>query len=197
MANSKRVEPKRIPRRIKKPISERQRKYIKGLAKGQTKKQAKIDAGYALGTHVESPHVRAAFQSLIRRNIDSNKIAQRIAEGLDAQETKFFQYKGKLKTRNVIAWGERREYAKIATEYGGYFIPKQQIETSGPDGAPIRLDVAQLTDDQLKAEIERKRVEIARREQALGVAAKPDEKHGTATDSSTQPNGTAGTGQQS
>lgn len=169
MANIKRVERRRIPKRIQKPISKRQRKYIKGLVKGKTKKQAKIDAGYAPGTDVENHHVRAAFQALIRRNIESSRIAQRISEGIDAEETKFFQYKGRLKQRNVIAWNERREYAKLAAEYGGYFIPKQQIEASGPDGAPIRVDLAQLTDDQIKAEIERKKQGIASREKALGI----------------------------
>lgn len=47
------------------------------------------------------------------------------------------------------------------------FIDRQ--EHSGPEGGPIRLDIAQMTDEQIKAELERKKEEVARREKALGV----------------------------
>jgi hypothetical protein len=38
--------------------------------------------------------VRAEFQKILRRWIDPEKLGRRIAEGLDAMETRFFQSEG-------------------------------------------------------------------------------------------------------
>jgi len=129
-----------------KPLSQRKRKYIKGVAAGKTKRQAAIDAGYSEATAenakavIETPDVRAEFQRLIREAIPSGKIVQRLAEGVDAMETRFFQNKGAVvETRDVIAWSERRAYLELATEYGGYFIPKQEIEVNDKSDGGSRL----------------------------------------------------------
>ena len=86
-----------------------------------------MDAGYAPATahnakdKIETPDVREAFAALIRQKISADKIAQRIAEGLDAEETKFFQKDGAVvESRDVIAWSERRAYAELAAEFGDY-----------------------------------------------------------------------------
>lgn len=143
------------------------RKYVKGLAAGKTKTDAALDAGYALSTaknaksHIETPNVREAFAALIRQRIPAEKIAQRMEEGLDAMETKFFQKDGKVEDeRDVIAWSERRQYAQLAAEYGGFFTPKSEIDID------LTADVYGWTDEQL-----RNFVESGQRPDGTSVAA--------------------------
>ena len=51
---------------------------------------------------------------------DLEQIGQRVAEGLDAMETKFFHFEGRLTDqRHVIAWGKRRAYIELAAKYAG------------------------------------------------------------------------------
>lgn len=120
-------------------LTARKRAYVAGLAQGKTKRQAALDAGYTESVartakaHIETEDVKQAFAELIQRIIPSEKIAARIAEGLDATYVKLFAFQGMVFDREeVIAWDERREYTKLAAEYGGYFVPtqRQQIEGS-------------------------------------------------------------------
>jgi hypothetical protein len=47
-------------------------------------------------------------------------------EGVGATETKFFSHEGKVQdSRDVVAWSERRQYAELAAEYGGYHVPEK------------------------------------------------------------------------
>lgn len=119
-------------------------------AKGKSKLQAAKAADFSdsmarvAGAKIETADVRRAFQALIRQTIPSEKIAERLAEGLDAMETEFAKEKGMITDeRDVIAWSERREYLKLATEYGGYFVPKAEIE--------ISKSLSEMTDDELRA----------------------------------------------
>ena len=104
----------------------RKQLYVSGVARGLTKKQAAMDAGYSWATartpaQIETPDIKEAFAKLIRRRIPAHKISQRIAEGLDATDTKFFADKGVVvDQREVIDWAQRRNYAQLAAEYGGY-----------------------------------------------------------------------------
>jgi hypothetical protein len=124
----------------------KKQKYVEGLTEGKTKVQAALDAGYSdamarSASHsIETPDVRVAFAELMRKHIPPEKIAQRIAEGMNAMETKFFQKDGEVKTeRNVIAWGERREATKLAAELGGYHVPPSRDE--GRSGMQIAIGV--------------------------------------------------------
>jgi len=103
----------------------KKRKYAEGVSKGKTRKQAALDAGYSASVaknakaKIESEAYQEAFAALIRQTIPAEKIAQRIHEGMDAMETKFFQKDGNvIESRNVIAWGERRAYAELAADFG-------------------------------------------------------------------------------
>lgn len=115
----------------------KQREYIKHRINNPTgtKKEAGLAAGYAITTAnksnvIESDEVKREFQKLIRKKITAEKIADRVAEGLDAKETVFFQKDGIVcDSRDVVAWGERRAYAQLAAQYGGYFTP--QVEMTG------------------------------------------------------------------
>jgi hypothetical protein len=117
-------------------LSLRHRMYLEGRASGKTKFQSALDAGYAETTarnakaHIETPDVQKAFAALVQAVIPAEKIVARIVEGLDAMETKVFQFQGmRMDSVEMIAWGERREYARMAAEYGEYFVssPKKII----------------------------------------------------------------------
>lgn len=110
-------------------LSLRHRIYLEKRAEGKTKFQSALDAGYAESVartakqHIETPDVQKAFAALIQAVIPAEKIVARIVEGLDAVETKLFSFQGMVFDEvNMVAWTERREYAKLAAEYGEYFV---------------------------------------------------------------------------
>jgi hypothetical protein len=101
-------------------------------------RQSALDAGYAESVartakeHIETPDVQKAFAALIQSVIPAEKIVARIAEGLDAMETKVFSFQGMIFDQtDMIAWSERREYAKLAAEYGQYFVPSLDMNVKG------------------------------------------------------------------
>ena len=69
-------------------------------------------------------------------------VAGRIKEGLDAQETKFFQKDGLVTdSRDVIAWSERREYAALAMAALGIARPKDAGDSSEPAAIQVNITV--------------------------------------------------------
>lgn len=115
-------------------LKPRQVKLLQGLVDGKSVRAAALEAGYSPNTAqhpadlLDTVAMREAMQRLLA---PAEKIAQRINEGLDAMETKFFQFQGEItETRNVIAWGERRMYADLAAELKG-MKPSQKIEHGG------------------------------------------------------------------
>jgi hypothetical protein len=91
---------------------------------------------------IETHDVREAFARLVREMVPAEVIAKTIAEGMTATETKFFSHEGVVQDkREVPAWSERRQYAELAAEYGGFRMPdRREIEEPGgvililPDG---------------------------------------------------------------
>ena len=129
-------------------LKARKRMYLEGLAEGKTKVQAALDAGYSESVartakqNIETEDVREAFAELIRSSIPAEKIAARIIDGLDATETKLYTYEGMIvDERQLIAWSERREYAKLAAEYGGYFVPTQKRELELEHAGEVNVTV--------------------------------------------------------
>ena len=120
-------------------LNPRKLKYIEARARGLSKREAKNLAGYATSTSaysVENSSVKTALARLIRQAVPAHVLVKRIAEGVSAEETKFFQKEGIVTDqRNVIAWSERREYLKLATEYGQY------IETKADQDAQSKVSV--------------------------------------------------------
>jgi hypothetical protein len=109
-------------------LNPRKRKYIDGRSQGLSKREAKNLAGYAASTStysVENSSVKAALARLIKQAVPAHVLVRRIAEGVSAHETKFFQKEGVVTDqRDVVAWSERREYLKLAAEYGQYVEPE-------------------------------------------------------------------------
>lgn len=108
--------------------------YTKGRIKGKSPRKAALDAGFShsmadnarrkIERRPEIQEALSAFAVKLRKKIPAAKVIQRIAEGLDAKETKFFQKDGKvIESRDVVAWSERRAYAELAAEFGAYHVP--------------------------------------------------------------------------
>jgi len=134
------------------PISERVRKfaarlenlppkklaYVQGRLDGKSKKQAALDAGFSetMANHaadkIETRDVREAFARLVREMVPPEQIAKTIADGMAATETKFFSHEGVVQDeREVPAWSERRQYAELAAELGGYHARGSKEERGG------------------------------------------------------------------
>jgi phage terminase small subunit len=115
-------------------LKPRQRKFVK-TALADPKKpltQSKREAGYAESTRprdiLNNADVRLAFQEEIRKAIPVERIKQRLSEGIDAMETKFFAHEGKVvQSRDVVSWEERRKYLELAVKFGGYYVEKQEV----------------------------------------------------------------------
>lgn len=118
-------------------LNPRQRVYLEQVVAGKTKEEAKRIAGYSPNSNtsrIENQHVKAKFAQLIKRYVPAHVLAQRIAEGLNAQETKFFQKDGVVTdSKNVVNYAERREYAKLAASWGGY-VEQDETKQTGLNG---------------------------------------------------------------
>ena len=105
-------------------LTDKKRTYMQAVLSGKTKKEARDIAKYSESTRssqIESPRVKAAFAQLLRRHIPAHVLAKRVAEGVNATETKFFAHEGRVvDQREVVAWGPRKAFAEIAAEWGGY-----------------------------------------------------------------------------
>ena len=72
--------------------------------------------------------------------VPPEQIARIIAEGMAATETKFFSHEGVIQDeREVPAWSERRQYAELAAEYGGYHKPAKDDQGHGAGGVILIL----------------------------------------------------------
>jgi hypothetical protein len=122
-------------------LNHRQRLYAQEVALGKPKLEAKRIAGYCESystTRLETPSVKAAFSKIVRQYTPAHVLARVIAEGVEAHETKFFQHEGKVTdTKDVIAWGPRATFAKLAAEYGGYV----ETESQGGNSTAIQVNV--------------------------------------------------------
>ena len=116
---------------------------------------ADTTAGHRTGTLTENPiykeesgRIRAA---LIRKDEKfADKVAVRLLEGLDAEETKFFAFEGEVTDeRNVISWSERRQYAELITNLFGELRAKDE----GKGGMVV--NISQFFQLILQAEAER------------------------------------------
>ena len=119
-------------------LPENKRRYVEARLEGKSKRQAVVAAGYASGSATvgkkleAQPDVQAAFSALVREAVPPEHIAKAIAEGISAKETKFFAHEGKVQDqRDVVAWSERRQYAQLAAEYGGYYAPDKGDQVQG------------------------------------------------------------------
>ena len=116
----------------KSKLTPRQMTFLQGIAELKSQERAALDAGYSSSTArhahriLEGANVRVEFQKILLNWLDPAELAQRIAEGLDATETKFVRYKGVVTdSRDVIDYRTRLRYVVLAAKYTGYYVDKQ------------------------------------------------------------------------
>lgn len=133
---------KKKPAKNRVKLKPRQARLLEGLIEGKSVRAAALDAGYSPNTaqHPSDVLDTVAMREAMSRLIASpEKIAQRINEGLDATETIFAKFEGRITDSvNVIAWGERRMYADLAAELKG-LKPSQKIEHGGTVTSEMRV----------------------------------------------------------
>jgi hypothetical protein len=116
---------------------------VAGLIDGKSMRKAALDAGYteAMADNAGQkilPAARAEFEKALARKIPIAHLVQRIAEGLNAQETKLAQFEGSYTdARHLVAWGERRRYAELTAKLLGYLV--ERVELTGDDGGPVEF----------------------------------------------------------
>jgi hypothetical protein len=158
----------------------KRRKFGENIIKGMAIRAAALAAGYSNGMVDHAmpklgADARAAFRMSLDEHLPLGKIAAKVAEGADAFDTKFFQFEGKVTdTANVIAWGERREYLKLACNLLG--ISTERVEHTGADGEAIGVDVVAIG-GRSTSQLQRDRAANARQyasTNALDVQPTPD-----------------------
>lgn len=125
-------------------LSPRQRKLLHGIVIEQKAPyRAALEAGYSpntakdAGDLLDTAAMRKALANLLA---SPEKIAQRINEGLDAVQTEFAKFEGKITDSiNVVAWGERRQYAELAARLKG-LTPGVDYDPAG-EGSPTSITV--------------------------------------------------------
>jgi hypothetical protein len=99
-------------------LDPRRRKYVEGRLEGKGRPQAALDAGFTpsmaekAAIKIENKDVRRAFMELARQAVPTEKIMQRLREGLDATKVRAIVRGKKVVDRfEVPDYRERREYA--------------------------------------------------------------------------------------
>lgn len=127
------------------PKAAKRRRFVEGLIDGKSMRKAALDAGYTPAMADKAgekifPAAQKEFREQLDRAIPNAVLIKRIAEGLNAKETRLAQFEGEYTdTRHLTNWSERRRYVELATKLKGYLVDK--VELGGPDGGKIPLTV--------------------------------------------------------
>jgi len=129
-----------ISPKAKSKLTIRQQRAVLEKLGGKTDQAALLAAGYApttaraaAATVFQHPDVRSEFQRLLTKVVPPEKVILRIAEGLDAKQTKFFQHEGKVTdSRDVVDYGERRAYSELYAKMER-LIPQDDAPQAFPD----------------------------------------------------------------
>jgi hypothetical protein len=104
-----------------KSLDLRRRKYLKARLDGRTKKAAALLAGFSeemaanAAAKIETPLFRSIFAAKAAHLIPEEKLILRLAEGLDAVETKVTSFEGKITDFvDCIDFDQRRKYLELA-----------------------------------------------------------------------------------
>ena len=125
-------------------------KFTELVCDGENMYQAAKAAGYsdsiAKNAYRElMPRAQDVFRRALAQHAPIGKQAKKIAEGMEATETVFFQKDGKVTdSRDVVAWGARHKYLELAAKCQGFLVDNVQL--SGKDGEQLVIEVRTLGD---------------------------------------------------
>ena len=125
--------------------SAKRRKFVEGLIDGKSMRKAALDAGYTESmadnaSHRILPGAQEGFRDALAARIPLDHLLTRIAQGLDAMETKLAQKDGQFTgKKDLIAWETRRRYAELTAKLMGYLI--ERVEIGGAEDAPLTFDL--------------------------------------------------------
>mgnify|MGYP001588824207 CR=1 FL=1 len=146
-------------RALNQRLTVRQQRYIGAIATGKAKdrKDAAKIAGYSKSSqpaNIERTVVRNALSAaLYKAGVSEQYLADKIKEGLDANQTKFFAFEGQVKTERVIAdFDVREKYLRDSLEVMG-FIRNPTIEN-------LNIGLIQMPQSQEDAAWEAEAVEM-------------------------------------
>jgi hypothetical protein len=122
--------PKRKNRGSKR-LTPRQAKLIKELAKGKTQGAAALAAGYSPNNPDQSAHqAMEQIRNKMPQLLDDAGLTERhviekyLAPLMNAQETEFAKFKGKITDKkNVVAWGPRGQGLDMYFRLRGSYAP--------------------------------------------------------------------------
>ena len=123
-------------------------KFTQLICDGENQYQAAIAAGYSDSTARNAyrelmPRAQDVFRRALAQHAPIGKQAKKIAEGMEATETVFFQKDGKVTdSRDVVAWGARHKYLELAAKCQGFLVDNVQL--SGKDGEQLVIEVRRM-----------------------------------------------------
>lgn len=122
-------------------LTVKQKKLLKGVMEGKSRKQAAISAGYSpASAHstatltLNNSKVKTAFQNMLdKAGLTDDALAKKFQELVTAKETKFFQKDGVVvETRDVEAIETQRKTAEFVAKLKGHLVEK--VEHTADDG---------------------------------------------------------------
>ena len=146
-------------------LTKRQVAFVEALPHSKSVAEAARIAGYSekrakqagreslLSVTVQSMIVQARIE-LPNQGVTVDHLCKRIAEGLDAYETKFFAHKGQIReTVDFVDFGERLKYIRLACEILG-ILPGRVNADEEHDSNHSNLNLRDKTTVELLTEIE-------------------------------------------
>ena len=128
----------------KRKLTPQQVLLIRNIVKGMTLGEAAVNAGYSENNPGQSgwqalQQIKDKMPAILDRHglTDDALIEKYLRPALEAQETEFAKFEGKITDRvDVIAWEPRLKALDMAFSLKGSYAPK---EISGADGGPLMV----------------------------------------------------------
>lgn len=132
-------------------LTDKQRKLVKGVARGDSLGKAAREAGYSStgNASVAMSTIREKFPQLMNRLglTDESLVNDYLRPGMTAHETEFFQKDGIVTDeREVIAWPIRMRALDMAFNLKGSYAPKP-IFGALPEGHEVSIVIKHIGSD--------------------------------------------------
>ena len=140
------------PRSPKKRLTPQQRALVKNLSKGMSITEAARESGYADNGYVGQlgsqalEGIREKMPHILDRHglTDDSLIERYLKPALEAQETEFAKFEGRITdSLDVIAWSPRLTALDMAFNLRGSYAPKEASKTA-IDAGGVRVEITHI-----------------------------------------------------